>query len=727
MWLADFEKSDVATLIPHDPMPVTESGKEDVSSTDLMCFSCHDGWTLDSREMWKEGNHNHPVGVEPSERVVLPTKDGEEIFPLNEDGKLYCGTCHTAHRVDWEDETGVFMSVRNPGSEICLYCHKKKTTGVKEGNHPVLEHPREMPLSLLAQGAKFSKEKGIICESCHNAHGAKANDLLVVNNKEGALCTACHADQGQLVGSKHDLTITSPKARTSAGEFIAESGPCSSCHQTHHAKGASLSPLAAGKSVDKLLGGCTHCHKKGGLAAKTQTGRHSHPVGVSVDKLAIDATAQNWIYGGGKGGARRDLKPLPLFTKAGVRAAKGGKIGCLTCHDPHSRPGGGLKDGDKRTSAKTAASSFLRMDNRRRSALCLNCHLEQASVVSTQHNLAISVSDKKEKNRLRVAQDGPCSGCHGAHNGKGPFVWSAPGQVNKESGSEFCLSCHTEKGLAGKHVVGQYSHPTDVPLKRGMKTKLPLAKVKGEKQMVCSTCHDPHRWSPGGGRAVDQENGVKEGDVDNSFLRLAASGESPLCAECHRSQGLVADTEHDLRITAPKAINHNKRSVRQTGVCGQCHSVHNADEAFGLWARGRWRSKDFMAEMCLDCHREDGVAKRKIPQKSDHPDRVTHWSDDIRRAAGKRVITEFPVFDRKGNRRRTGIISCLSCHDPHRWNANKRAKGPGRNTEGTVLNSFLRFGKTASFACADCHGLDSIYRYKFFHSKASRIDHPLYR
>ena len=55
MWLNEFKQSQIPTLIPYEPKPVVDTGKQDVSSTEMMCFSCHDGFVLDSRFMWQKG------------------------------------------------------------------------------------------------------------------------------------------------------------------------------------------------------------------------------------------------------------------------------------------------------------------------------------------------------------------------------------------------------------------------------------------------------------------------------------------------------------------------------------------------------------------------------------------------------------------------------------------------------------------------------------------------
>ncbi len=99
MWLAEFKRKDISTLISYNPKPVMKSGKQDIASSEPICFSCHDGFVLDSRFLWEENKHAHPVGQKPSNKIKIPLVEGKNLFPLNEDGRMYCGTCHTAHGV----------------------------------------------------------------------------------------------------------------------------------------------------------------------------------------------------------------------------------------------------------------------------------------------------------------------------------------------------------------------------------------------------------------------------------------------------------------------------------------------------------------------------------------------------------------------------------------------------------------------------------------------------
>jgi hypothetical protein len=57
----------------------------------------------------------------------------------------------------------------------------------------------------------------------------------------------------------------------------------------------------------------------------------------------------------------------------------------------------------------------------------------------------------------------------------------------------------------------------------------------------------------------------------------------------------------------------------------------------------------------------------------------------------------------------------------HQWNPLFQAKGKGANIEGTATNSFLRM-QTYSLLCIDCHGLDALFRFKYYHNPEERIE-----
>jgi len=96
-WLPDYKLKNVKFLIPQREYVVEKSGRQLISSSVRMCFSCHDGYINDSRFQFVNGAHEHPVGVKPSAKIRVLKSDEGVVYPLNVDGKLYCGTCHTPH------------------------------------------------------------------------------------------------------------------------------------------------------------------------------------------------------------------------------------------------------------------------------------------------------------------------------------------------------------------------------------------------------------------------------------------------------------------------------------------------------------------------------------------------------------------------------------------------------------------------------------------------------
>jgi hypothetical protein len=62
----------------------------------------------------------------------------------------------------------------------------------------------------------------------------------------------------------------------------------------------------------------------------------------------------------------------------------------------------------------------------------------------------------------------------------------------------------------------------------------------------------------------------------------------------------------------------------------------------------------------------------------------------------------YPNYNNDGYIATDGDLSCPSCHNPHVWDADKFERGPGKNIEGRVHDSFLRFRLLYDY-CTDCH------------------------
>lgn len=724
MWLNEFKQHETPTLIPFDPKPVVATGKQDVASTERMCFSCHDGFVLDSRFMWQEGKYRHPVGQKPSKDIKIPRIDGKQVFPLNEDGKVYCGTCHSAHGVDWsQKESPVFLRMKNVNSSLCMTCHEERTGGPKHGNHPINKQLDRLPNAMFRAGSKFGKDGRVVCQSCHRPHGAAAKKILVMDNHESNLCRSCHDNKKSIIQTKHNMALSVPDAKNIKGKKASETGPCSVCHIPHDAKGAALWARQKFQTKDPAAAPCMGCHNEKGLAKKKAIKDHSHPTQVAVKKLGISVKDKNWQY---------QVKPLfniyqqalPLYNASGQRVKHGGNVSCGSCHDPHvwsskQRPPDDPDDiveqeGD-------GQNSFLRIAQGEISNLCLNCHLDKQTLFYTKHNRDIGF---KNKPKAEGRQDGICAECHIAHNGRGPYMQARQPGEGKTPIAKICTACHSKDGLANKKQTGQHSHPLGVNLaKLDTKTDLPLFSPSGERHpqgnVDCATCHNVHQWQPDKRESMAGAMSKVEGNGRNSFLRIMTGRNSKLCVECHTSKKMVINTEHDLRITAAHSTNSLGQATYRSGVCGSCHSVHNAQIDVNLWGRKLPAGQDLKERMCRSCHQQGGPAQAKVPVVFRHPNQILAWATKIRKYISDKFLPRMPVYTTDGHASRMGIITCTSCHNPHRWSP-KLKQQPGKNTEGTVINSFLRNASSEHIVCADCHGRDGLYRYKYFHSRNSR-------
>ena len=722
MWLKDFKRKDIKTLIPYDPKPVEVTGKQDVVSTEKMCFSCHDGFVLDSRAQWKKGKHGHPVGMKPSSKIKIPTSENKTVFPLNDEGKVYCGTCHTAHGVSWsEKESPVFMRVRNTDSGLCLACHLDKGTGKAEGNHPVFEKlDGSLPAKLKIKGAQTGSGNTVICQTCHISHGADTiKNHLVMDAGQDSLCATCHQDKKSVIGSKHDLRESHPDTINIKGNTAQGSGVCSTCHVPHGGKGALLWSGKSMPDVDATAAACLSCHNKDGVGKEKILTKHNHPVGVEISLAGIKVHEGKWQSQSPLYEAVSPPVALPLYNKNGEPVNHAGNVGCGSCHDPHKTA---ITHSDEKNDAEKEDRKidFLRMSEGGGSALCLNCHISKKAILLSKHNPKIFQPEELSDNEKSKSDNDVCAACHQVHHAETSPLWArkiGPGKAAVES---LCNDCHRKEGIAEKKLTGEHSHPLSKTENKS-KSGLPLFdknEAKKGSNVDCATCHDLHQWDPS--NPLSKEGSVLEveGNSTNSFLRMTAAN-GKLCADCHHEKDLVLGTEHDLNITAPETTNLQGKKVDESGVCGQCHQIHNASGDPYLWARNIGDDDIAINGLCKSCHADNKPGEQKQPRSNKHPKDVKVWSQELRIRYGKKIDAALPVYNENGVKSSMGGVACPTCHDAHKWWTGKDEKGVGENTEGDVTNSFLRAEHTSNMVCADCHGKDALFRYKYFHSPTS--------
>lgn len=743
---------------------LVEFQSEKVAANPEMCFSCHDGSAVDSRAR-VYNDRRHKINKPPPTHMTIP-----KIFPLDKDSNMQCATCHTAHGIASEMgiERTIFLRTSNRNSEMCRMCHVDKDGGLDTGNHPVDTTKLEIPQRLIAYGAIVGEKKNqVICETCHTVHGSpyesflieSAKDstlclechsdkniftpegkrkpfhvinaksekiiipeelikkgaklgyneeiicqtchkvhnnkieqqlLLIKKDEKSTLCLTCHTDKQYLADTKHNLIHSASEEKNLEGKIVAETGICSACHLPHKAARKS------GEGPDFTTQLCLSCHSKGNIAEKTIPADSTHPLNVKSPASA-----------------------LPLFNKFGVQD-KDGEITCTTCHDPHrwradSTEGEIRKDvtGDKTT-------SFLRKPA---PEVCKECHNDKFYIANSKHDLSKVTPEEKNILKQTPSESGLCETCHLVHGGQKDFLWAREITTKSDNTTQnLCINCHNEKGMAKKKVIKDYSHPINIsPAEKGLTTTLPLfdkdGRISKNGMMICQTCHDLHRWDPV--KITSGDHFEIEGSSQNSFLRLEDSPSPKLCENCHPDKAYVEKTDHDLIVTAPSAKNIMGQTPAESGVCGVCHLAHNSKNQLKLWATSLDpipANEDIMNVLCNNCHSKGNSAEKKIVPIATHPGEqlITNILRNNRAA-----IDYFPIYDKKGVEIAVGNISCPSCHNVHQWSPIGKQKGSGKNLEGNTTNSFLR-NLSYDNICIDCHGLDALFRYKYYHEPRER-------
>ena len=730
---------------------------EKMVATPEMCYSCHDGSVADSRA-WAFHNRQHTVDKRPPADMQIP-----KSFPLDEEGKMNCATCHTPHALPSGPESKeiFFMRVSNRNSAMCPQCHGNWSGGLASGNHPLGSFKKPIPQQLIDLKAKVGeKADQLICQSCHVVHGSPTESLLAKPADDSSLCLACHRDlspltpDGQkrpvhvvnvvpktakipawleqngarrgkggeiicqtchrvhknkaepnllimkkgeknqfcllchpdkkyIAETKHNLAVSAPREKNLEGKTAEEAGVCSACHLLHRP----ARPLSGEGDFTTQL--CTSCHSKGRVAEKVNLIGTTHPLSVYPFAKKKTHSVRTTIS------VTKEELRLPLYDANGVRDIDG-KMTCSTCHDTHQTPP--QPANAQAAGARKKTKSFLRKSPPQ---ICKECHRDKFLIADTKHNLSTSAPAEKNILGQTPAKSGLCGSCHLVHGPQKNFLWARTSLTeDKQKGAEsLCISCHNATGIAKKKVNKGYSHPTRISLPQdGSTTALPLfdrhGKFSPKGTMNCQTCHDPHRWQPVSSAA---QPGKKDPEAQKRFSSFLREPSPQICDECHHEKFQIADTEHDLSKSAPAGKNMLDQTPAQSGLCGNCHLAHNAQKSF-LWARKITDSQDGAVQtLCIGCHSAEGVAAKKSLSGYSHPLNIA--------PAEKKVSTTLPLFDKDGHRLESGLMTCQTCHDPHRWSPSSDETAQVRfNIEGNAQNSFLRIANSPfPELCGNCH------------------------
>jgi predicted CXXCH cytochrome family protein len=525
------------------------------------------------------------------------------------------------------------------------------------------------------------------CSTCHTAHGVEGGPgsedtiFMRTSNRDAAMCRMCHptADGGKASGN-HPVDIMRRKIPEELISLGAVTGRkkdqviCETCHTAHGSPYKSFLVDSAGNSAL-----CLDCHGDKNIFAPDGTRKPFHVINAASENVTI---------------------PEELIKK-GAKLGSKGVVTCLTCHKVHHNK---------------KEKQFLLVMRNEKSALCLTCHPDKKYLANTKHNLIHSAPGERNLEGKTVAEAGVCSACHLPHKPARKL------SGEKDLTTRLCLSCHSKGNIGEKVRPPGYTHPLDVGPFEKKEENLVFAAVDVEKseltlplfnkytvqakngKLTCLTCHDTHGTAASSIKRQTATDG--KSNEARSLLRRQAPD---LCRECHKNKFHIANSKHDLnKVATEKDILKKKPS--EPGLCGGCHLVHGSQGGF-LWLSEEPVQKNARGaeEFCIGCHSEGGLASKKVIKRYSHPLNISPKE--------KELESTLPLFDRDGKVSKQGVMTCKTCHDPHRWDPLKILDGDHFDIEGNSQNSFLRLENSPSpELCNNCH-----------HDKANveRTDHDL--
>ncbi|MCF6338022.1 MAG: cytochrome c3 family protein [Gammaproteobacteria bacterium] len=417
-------------------------------------------------------------------------------------------------------------------------------------------------------------------------------------------------------------------------------------------------------------------------------------------------------------------KVFPLLKSASTMRGKKRQLSCGSCHTPHT------KDIDKADTLYTQHKNpWLRVLNND-GDLCQQCHESKLDDVrntkvplsginhpvgiylkvppgdekkyyATSEKLHNGLPESLLSGGVTLGRDKQmiCQSCHQIHGATNEALTP----LNFDEG-QLCAECHDRQHAKDKKDAKiKGIHPVNIELEKSLK-------INGNeiKKITCLTCHSIH-------------NGEK-----GTAILTINDQDGKLCSNCHKKYDAVVNSDHDLRVTAEKYQNRLGHTPEQSGACGICHTMHRGNPETPFLYAGEfqpYKGKEPALErdrICLDCHRKKGSAEKMIVTHFSHP------AKDLILQSDPKVL---PLINAKNEIDEFGVIACITCHEPHRWepeqNENTQEtlepeKILPKNKKGTVLNSFLRRKGIKGTFCINCHGLETRVKYKYYHDKLSR-------
>ena len=522
-----------------------------------------------------------------------------------------------------------------------------------------------------------------MCYSCHRGVVFESRQAIPFGGQHPTVYDSVEEKEARQKGLPRDNDIPEHHPLQADGEML-----CTSCHTPHNTEQQVTlyeqnenAWLRVGNKDGEL---CEACHESNAEEARERDSKKrgvNHPIDFYLSKPAKPKTND---YSDDP----HLQKGLPKsFILGGASLGSKDQMTCQSCHQIH----GGVGDN-------------LVAVNDNEGEMCGECHKRQSpkglkgARKTGVHPVNIKLEEPVEFRGEKVKKV-VCQSCHEVHDGK---VGTPLLPKEFKTMEKMCVACHERHHAKDTDdAFAKGIHPMNEELEEAVK----IAGVN-VKQMGCLSCHSVHAGKP------------------NTPVLLEDHKNGQLCENCHEGKQKVVGTDHDFRVTAKKSQNQFEETPHQAGACGTCHSLHrgkgkqpylNAAIVKDKKERDDTAPRLKVDELCMNCHQDKGVGKEKPILHYGHP-----YKDMILRSDEKIM----PLFDlKKEEVVEIGVIACITCHDPHSWSpVNDKNKKHAllnykkqENQEGTALNSFLlRKGVKKTF-CVDCHDIEALSKYKYYH------------
>jgi hypothetical protein len=220
----------------------------------------------------------HPVGKPLPEGMAVAEVDGSPVMPLNEDGEVYCGTCHSGHFGEGAAAGApTFLRLDSVNGQICSNCHADKAA-IGGSPHAKLRKKDQPP----------DFERRGICGRCHAPHRNEgpllwAKEPAGGNTPVNGLCRTCHGDEPS--PAEHPVTVLAwsqqvrealigdsvpemPVFDTQARHASRGAIGCPTCHDPHRHRAEGLPEDVPGyflRVADTSGFLCADCHASSSL------------------------------------------------------------------------------------------------------------------------------------------------------------------------------------------------------------------------------------------------------------------------------------------------------------------------------------------------------------------------------------------------------------------------------------------------------------------------------